>query len=182
MENKLTRSASKKLDLHDIVLHSSSLTRNENYDPLLYPYNIEKVSKLQINAEVINFIDELEKEINVLRTYISLGVKGLIKISQESNNDESIELFNIEAIFRVDYVIKKELSDEEIKEFSTFNAVHNAWPFWRQHVFNMANNAKLPRIVIPFFRRTLKDTKNKKAARPKLSKKRATQAKLLTKD
>jgi len=171
MDSKLTRSATNKLELRDIVLDTSSLVRNQDIDPLLYPFKIEKESSLHVDAEELGFIDEKNEEIKVLRIYINFGLNGFKREKQEESEDIVTNLFTINAVFRVDYNITKDLSDDEIKEFSGFNAVHNAWPFWRQHVYYLMNNAKLPNVVIPFFRQTQKRRKKKSSRRKVTAKK-----------
>ena len=168
MDARLTRSATSKLELRDIALDSSSFDREQEIDPLLYPFKIEKESSLHVDVEELSFIDDNNKEIKILRSYISFGINGIQREKQEKSDDIVKNLFQINAVFRVDYNIIKNLSDKEIKEFSGFNAVHNACPFWRQHVSYVVNNAKLPNIVIPFFRQTKKRSK-KKTKRRKLT-------------
>lgn len=46
MDKKLITSATQKLKLLDIILHESSLTRNKEIDPLLYPHNLNQESML----------------------------------------------------------------------------------------------------------------------------------------
>ncbi len=170
MDSKLTKRAVKKLELKDIVLDSSSLLRNSEIDPLLYPYRVTKESSLSVKAEELSFLDEHNEEICILRTYICFSVKGIYNDTQDSDKESFKELFNISATYRVDYTILKKLTDDEIKEFSAYNAVHNAWPFWRQHVYNLVNNAKLPTISIPFFRETQPQKKKKTKAKIKAKK------------
>ncbi|WP_423906870.1 hypothetical protein [Candidatus Spongiihabitans sp.] len=57
----------------------------------------------------------------------------------------------IEADFLVLYEVKSKLSVAELKAFSQFNATHNVWPFWRQHVVDIVQRANLPKINIPLF-------------------------------
>ena len=57
----------------------------------------------------------------------------------------------IEADFLVLYEVKSKLSVAELKAFSQFNAAHNVWPFWRQHVADIVQRANLPKINIPLF-------------------------------
>lgn len=166
MDSKLTKSAAKKLNLRDIALDSSSLSRNKDIDPLIFPYRVaKKISLPVVKAEVLSFTNESDEEIRILRTNIDFSIKGFRDSRQDLGDEQSVELFDICARYRVDYTMLKELTDDEIKEFSVFNAVHNAWPFWRQHVYYLVSNAKLPNVVIPFFRPTQSGKKKKKARR-----------------
>jgi hypothetical protein len=44
-----------------------------------------------------------------------------------------------------------ELSQGAIKIFADLNSIHNVWPFWRQHVFDVVGRARLPHITVPLF-------------------------------
>jgi hypothetical protein len=57
----------------------------------------------------------------------------------------------IEADFLTDYEITSAVSEDAIKAFASFSAVHNVWPFWRQHVFDVVQRARLQQIQIPLF-------------------------------
>jgi hypothetical protein len=39
-----------------------------------------------------------------------------------------------------------------VKEFTSFNAVHNVWPFWRQVVFDLCRSARLPDVFVGLYR------------------------------
>jgi preprotein translocase subunit SecB len=57
----------------------------------------------------------------------------------------------IEADFMVTYRLQAEIEDPALSAFSNFNAVHNVWPFWRQHVFDIVQRGELPNIEVPLF-------------------------------
>jgi hypothetical protein len=62
--------------------------------------------------------------------------------------------FEIEADFLIEYDVRGEPSNEAIKlfaEFADLNSVHNVWPFWRQHVFDIVSRARLPHLNVPLF-------------------------------
>ncbi|MEO8460730.1 MAG: hypothetical protein ABI451_09395, partial [Dokdonella sp.] len=59
--------------------------------------------------------------------------------------------FLIEAAFLVEYDVTGALEEDAIAAFANFNAVHNVWPFWRQHVFDIVQRARLPQLEIPLF-------------------------------
>jgi hypothetical protein len=58
------------------------------------------------------------------------------------------ELF---ARFRLVYSIEEsgELDQTDVKQFANWNAVFNAWPYWREYVSSTINRAQLPRFVVP---------------------------------
>jgi hypothetical protein len=65
----------------------------------------------------------------------------------EDLTQDSKNLAVIEATFVVEYEILGEIDENALKAFSEINAVHNAWPFWRQHVFDVKQRARLPTSV-----------------------------------
>ena len=60
-------------------------------------------------------------------------------------------LVRIQANFIVQYEMLAEPSEESLQAFAKFNAVHNVWPFWRQHVFDIVQRGSLPKVDIPLF-------------------------------
>ncbi len=169
MDKRVISRAARKLELRDVALHTSSLTRNKKVDPSLYPYSIDKDTTIQVKSEELSFTDESNENISILRSFINFELVGFPR-----GESPSQKLFTINTVYRVDYEIVKALTTEEIKEFSTFNTVHNAWPFWRQHIHYISNNAQIPRITIPLFRSTgtNKPVKKKKRRRAVSAKKR----------
>jgi hypothetical protein len=168
VKDDLILSASDKLDLLEIALHSFSLVRNENYDPEIYPDNMEQQSKLSVQGEVFSYVldsgdsDSVDQEQEIFRAFVNLGVRGIDSDeSLTTADDESIVCFTLEAVFRIDYLMHAELSDEEANAFLEFNSVHNAWPFWRQFVFQAVNSAKLPNLNIPLMKGKQVASKNK---------------------
>lgn len=62
-------------------------------------------------------------------------------------------LFAIEAEDLLEYEMLCEVPDEAICAFADFNSVHNVWPFWRFHVHDVLQRARLPHVDVPFFSR-----------------------------
>jgi preprotein translocase subunit SecB len=44
-----------------------------------------------------------------------------------------------------------ELDEKALATFANLNGVHNVWPFWRQHVYDIVQRARLPQLDIPLF-------------------------------
>ena len=59
--------------------------------------------------------------------------------------------YQLVARFRLTYEVKdaSELSDQDFKQFVFFNAMFNAWPYWREYLSSTVNRAGLPRFVAP---------------------------------
>ena len=169
MNHDLIKSATKKLELVNIVLHEAHLARNEEIDPFSPLPEYKQQSMLAINSEDVTYTTKDEKNIDILRSYVNCGIRVLDKDSDDTEEiDDQTIFFIIEATFRVDYLVKKKLTKAEAHEFSQFNSVHNIWPFWRHYVLETTRTADLPHIVIPLMRgipnddETNKEKKNTK--------------------
>jgi hypothetical protein len=160
MDKKLIKSATKKLELLNIVLHEAHLTRNPSHeDASSYPSGLKQQEKLGIQSDEIVYETD-KKKFNLLRVYVSLGNRA---VSSEKQGASPTVFYSIEATFRVDYLVKGELSKGEVREFSEFNSVHNVWPFWRQHVFTTVKIAELPHVDVPLMRGILSSRKKPSA-------------------
>lgn len=69
----------------------------------------------------------------------------------DASKDEPNIYFGVEAEYMVIYELVADVSEEALHIFSNLNAVHNVWPFWRQHVFDLIGKARLPPLQIPLF-------------------------------
>lgn len=163
IDNATVRRASNKLEFRDIALHTCSLTRDETVDPHLYPFSVRATSDVRVAVDQLLFTDEENDEIPILRAYVRLSVAAFKK----EDTSSARQLFKIRAEYRVDYLVLKQLTELEIKAFGDYNAVHNIWPFWRQHVQQTVNQASLPRVTIPLFRQAPGTRRRKRTPRRK---------------
>ena len=62
--------------------------------------------------------------------------------------------YSLVAKFRLVYHINPgdALSSDDIENFVHWNAVFNAWPYWREYLSSTVNRANLPRIYAPVMR------------------------------
>lgn len=143
--------AANQLQIEDVVLHRSRFDRNG-----------ESKSAFAGNARVqhktgVGFATVPPTEAggaDKLHVLVAFGVR-LVPESAEGDADDALEsvLCLIEADFLVIFRLTGEVDEPCLKAFSDHNAVHNAWPFWRQHVFDVTSRARLPTIPIPLYRR-----------------------------
>lgn len=89
-----------------------------------------------------------EGEAQELHVLVQLGTR--IRLSAEAQSDGALQ-FEIEADFLVRYQVAEELDESALDVFANFNAVHNVWPFWRQHVFDIVQRGRLPHLDVPLF-------------------------------
>jgi len=175
MDEELLQAATSKLEFRDIVLHTCKLDRSPDLDPLLYPALVRQRAEHEVVTDRLYFADADDEEVEILRNYIRFLISAFEKPAEDEPSDsvDDTLLFSIEAEYRVDYLVIGDLSDEEVEVFSKYNVVHNAWPFWRQHVYQTVRNAKLPHINIPFFRRDPETPKPKRTKRKRAKRKLA---------
>lgn len=134
------------LKLRDIMLHESSFKR-----PAPPPTDSDGIQARQLSKRQVKFvvgdapIDE-EHTLRLLQVVVELGIR--VTAAEETS---APVYFGIEADFTVEYEIASEVSEEAIKLFADINSVHNVWPFWRQHVFDVVSRGRLPHLEIPLF-------------------------------
>ena len=87
-----------------------------------------------------------QRTLHPLQVIVALG----IRIAGLHAKNRPI-YFEIEADFLVEYEVRAKLSEAAIKAFADANSVHNVWPFWRQHVFDIVSRARLPHLQVPLF-------------------------------
>lgn len=96
---------------------------------------------------VVGDVDLDGQQRKILQFRVRLGTRVVKDVADE----EPPVLFVIEATFLIEYEMAAPLDEDTIKAFADYNAVHNAWPFWRQHVYDVVQRARLPHLEIPLF-------------------------------
>ena len=135
------------LALQDIALWTTALTRPTRLEANLDAGDCTIQSMRGTSANVFTTeLDGFEGPVEVLRAYVTFGVRAVPK------SDDSAEAFyTFEATYAIDYVIQKMPAEKDLADFVAHNCVHNAWPFWRQHVYDTLKRASLPVPTIPLF-------------------------------
>lgn len=141
------RKASENLIIQDIILFECRLDRPER-DPAKLAGTVTQEHKREVRFFTGKH-EMADSESAVLQVLVSLGTR-LVPPSKEGE-EEADAFFLIEADFLVNYEMKSEIDQDCIKAFADNNAVHNVWPFWRQHVFDMVSRARLPHLEIPLY-------------------------------
>lgn len=142
-DKALCQEAAKALTLNDITLFESRLQRGD----------LTKSEGTIQNKKGVRFTKAFRtvegEEQPSLQVFVSLGTR--VVEAGAADDDEAALLFMIEADYLVEYRIIDEISDDAAKAFAHINGVHNVWPFWRQHVFTMVEQGRLPHIDVPLF-------------------------------
>jgi len=143
-KNELCRIAANALKLKDITLFGAEF-KHGKYT------GTEGVQEDKRGTHYHKSTIETEnEEHDLLEILVLFGIRVVPPDTDEEDEDPPFS-FLIEAEFVVEYQIIDELSEDAIKAFAEFNAVHNAWPFWRQHVYDIVQRAGLPKVDVPLF-------------------------------
>jgi len=142
-DKALCQEAAQALKLNDITLFESRFERGDLSKAEGTLQNKKEVRYTKTSREVEG------EEQSLLQVLVSLGTR-VVEAGAEEEEEANL-LFMIEADYLVEYRIKDEISDDAAKAFAHFNGVHNVWPFWRQHVFNVVEQGRLPHIDVPLY-------------------------------
>lgn len=140
--------------LNDIVLWQTSFSREEEYEPSKHSGKCVNQAFQSVRPEFYEVVtvdragrgDE-EETSTMMRVLVTLGVRAVCKDEPE----EEKVLHKLETTFAVEYFLIQPPEMDDLKDFVNFNCVHNAWPFWRQNVFDTFKKASLPVPSVPFF-------------------------------
>jgi hypothetical protein len=135
------KSAVGALKLKDIVLNAARFSRPTDMDREV---EVQELVKRAVEFKRVAATNETSE---CLRILVGLGIR-FTAISDDLDPPIYLE---IEADFVAQYEVRAAISEEAIKAFATFNAVHNVWPFWRQHVYDVVNRGRLRHIDIPLY-------------------------------
>lgn len=138
--------AAQALKLRDIQLFEAWFDRPKAV------FSAEQPAARQEHLRGVQYVigdTELEdgKSYKILQFLVHLGTR----VVNDVPDGEADVYFRIEAKFLVEYEMTSALEEDAIKAFADYNAVHNAWPFWRQHVYDIVQRSRLPHLDIPLF-------------------------------
>lgn len=142
--------------LQDIALWDCSFTRVVEYQPGLHDLTSRIQSRRGTTADLLEATDNQGNSVDYLRVIVRFALR-VVAIDDPSPDGQPEDvkpeevLHEIEAGFAVHYQLAQTPDEQTLKEFVAFNCVHNAWPFWRQHVYDTLKRASLPLIEIPLF-------------------------------
>lgn len=138
--------AAQALKLRDIQLFDALFDRPTTVfsaeQPAARQEHLHGVQYVMGNAEL-----EDGKPHTIVQFLVHLGTRVVSDVAE----GEPDIYFRIEAKFLVEYEMTSTLEEDAIKAFAEYNAVHNAWPFWRQHVYDIVQRSRLPHLDVPLF-------------------------------
>ncbi|GGY10230.1 hypothetical protein GCM10007160_41790 [Litchfieldella qijiaojingensis] len=152
MDKQLIAEAAEKVEIVDIYLYSSAVNRHDEIHQDNIPEGMVQQDKLAVTVDLLEPVEpEEENADSLLRARIDYGVRFVLL--PESGSESSVHvLAELTACFAATYRYRDGLSEAAISEFMRYNAVHNTWPFWREHALRMSAEARLPRPTIPLMK------------------------------
>lgn len=137
----------KHFALQDISLWSTALKRDAEYQPIDHENKLQLQTMQSTKPELLTATGMDDEQFPLLRTLVTFGLRSVCK---DGDGEEAV-IYTVEAVFAVEYVVLEPPSADQLKQFVDFNCVHNAWPFWRQHVYDTLKRASLPVPAVPLF-------------------------------
>lgn len=152
-EDAITK-AMDSLAIQRVYLRSCEIRSNDEFEVGFFEGRFEN----QLRHSPVKFmrldgVDENGGSIKCVRYVIEFGWRVVSHDeSQEATEPSpSNTAFETIARFNVDYSVKADVDDESLNAFLK-NAVHNAWPYWREFVQSTCARAGIPVVEIPPFR------------------------------
>lgn len=89
---------------------------------------------------------EVDGDLFAVRVQLSLKIRA--------TGEAQPDLVALSGVFRLVYTSSemKDLPKEALAHFANTNAVHNAWPYWREFVQNMIARMGLPALTLPLLK------------------------------
>ncbi len=155
---------------------SNKTVENGTDVPEVPEYDAEAVGRVAARVEILNvellgaFFDRSDNaviaEVALPEATPEIGVNVEWNVAEDTTllgcilsfvtlfDDEEDPPYRVGAGFRVLYEVKGDdpLSSEDANQFAHWNALFNAWPYWREFLTSITNRAQLPQFVAPVMR------------------------------
>jgi preprotein translocase subunit SecB len=121
-------------------------------------------SRGAVNIDLGHDVDAKMVDDDVLAVQVKYSVKAA------SRDSKGNPFFNLSAIFQLTYEGKNlaAFEMEKLKTFADVNGVHNAWPYFRELVQNVASRMGLPPMTVPLLK-VLRPKRRAKTATPEVN-------------
>lgn len=78
------------------------------------------------------------------------GVRWISSEQPSSENEEDQQIIaRVECIIVGCYLMKKEVSEDALREFAVKNCGLHVWPYWREFLSSQSERLRLPRVMLP---------------------------------
>jgi hypothetical protein len=161
--NKLVFDPTQFFALQDIALWTTSLSRDADYETAVHLGKCSVQTRHDVEPRLLNVVMEGEEDAKaLLRVLVSFGIRAVHAAGAGDRDAEDAQdnaegaqerkeqvLYTLEACFAVDYEVLQAPEESDFFKFLERNCVHQAWPFWRAHVYDTLKRASLPVPVVP---------------------------------
>jgi len=149
--------------LENVALWECSFQRDIEYQLALHRGRTEMQSRQSVRAEAFSAVYERDTgEVGLLRVLVTFGVRMMVR----HEGDAKQLLHAVEATFALDYAVLAAPDQVELVRFLTVYCPDQAWPFWRQHVYDTLRRASLPVPTLPRMRNGSRRTRRIARIRP----------------
>jgi hypothetical protein len=133
-------------------------------------------------CETFTLGNEAGEEVDMLRVFCEFGIRAVgTEINPKSDIAPADQrpsraaatkqpavpddlVFLVEATLCVVIQLKRDFDQKDMDPFFANCCAHMAWPFWRQHVFDVVARSKLPQVPLPIFTPPMQPKKKSKSA------------------
>jgi hypothetical protein len=152
MNKQLINDASKKLSPKNILICSSNIWVDEEFDHSDFDQQVGQIQSLKgtshLNVEELESDEDESKTTFIYNYFYNVGVRFT---DEPDELDEIKTHFEIKAKFKVTYISETELDEDCASEFAQFNVGHTVWPYWREYVQSSCNRLGINNIEVPFY-------------------------------
>lgn len=170
--------AAEVLELRDVGLRRTMAQLHADMEPTYVEIDWSRFNQQSLahvnRASRIQLADDGE-QISIFRVELQFGVRWLLPESDGQTKDGVADVVAvIEAEIACDYEQTAEVDPEALGAFAAENAIHHAWPYWREYAAAMSVRLGMPRFTVPLRRHS---TSSAKTLTPKSAKARPAKAK-----
>jgi len=166
MDRILIDQATQVLDIQTVSLNTATIKCRKGFLPPLIESDLLLTPQHRAGPTgEFNVVEVAHKEskenFKVVIFFFSAGVRLVNNASldtlrnQAVSEDEAVYV-EITAEFSVQYVLKKDVTEEKLqdalKEFARYNVGYHVWPYWREYVQSTCGRIGIPPIPIPMYR------------------------------
>lgn len=154
MVSEALQKAIDSLQINDVYIEELVSATQDGYEPKYDP-NVEDLIIQFKHVVRQSSVAELGENTKILKVCVDLGVRWAVEDTEDAE-----ERAKVEASFAAEYIIKDDLEDDSINEFSLKNASYHIWPYWRELVASMSERLRLPRVTLPIVQFAANHTQN----------------------
>ncbi|MBT3039422.1 MAG: hypothetical protein KME37_10865 [Candidatus Thiodiazotropha sp. (ex Codakia orbicularis)] len=160
MNNEILKQAIESLAIHDVRLDNSYIKVKDDFEPLFPESETINVQyKSGISNSVIGTATDNEsgKEEQYLRAKYQCGFRVLVPPHKGATPPKGVDLEGWEQVaevvadFIAYYLMKSDINNEAIEEFSKYNVGYHIWPYWREYASSVATRLRLPPVIPPLY-------------------------------